>query len=122
MWVINRKGYVLASAAAHVWGLTCGGRRTRRGELVVISGMPKWAFGRGATCVGDTVLCRTEPRARTLAHEDIHRQQWLRYGLAFIPMYFLAGRNPLNNRFEIEAGLEAGGYLGRKRRPATNAD
>lgn len=72
--------------------------------------MPKWAFGRGATCVGNTVLCRTEPRARTLAHEDIHRQQWLRFGLAFIPLYLLAGRNPLTNRFEVEAGLEAGGY------------
>ncbi|MGN6125385.1 MAG: Fe-S oxidoreductase, partial [Humibacter sp.] len=26
-------------------------------------------------------------------------------------LYLLAGRDPLNNRFEIEAGLEKGGYL-----------
>lgn len=122
MWVINRKGYALASVAAQAWGLVCRGRRTRKGELVVISGMPNWAFGRGATCVGNTVLCRTEPGAKTLAHEDVHRQQWLRYGLAFIPMYFLAGRDPLTNRFEIEAGLEAGGYHERKAGPAAESD
>jgi hypothetical protein len=26
-------------------------------------------------------------------------------------LYLLAGRDPLGNRFEIEAGLEKGGYL-----------
>jgi hypothetical protein len=26
-------------------------------------------------------------------------------------LYFVAGRDPLHNRFEIEAGLEKGGYL-----------
>lgn len=122
MWVINRKGYVLASLAAQAWGRACRGRRARHGDLVVISGMPKWAFGPGATCVGNTVLCRTEPRARTLAHEDIHRQQWLRFGLAFIPLYLLAGRNPLTNRFEIEAGLEAGGYSTGEDQPLPGAE
>lgn len=110
MWVINRKGYAVAGLAAWAWGRLLGGKLTRHGDLVVVSGLPRWAFGRGATCIGDTVLCHREPSAQVLAHEDIHRQQWMRYGLAFVPLYFLAGRDPLRNRFEIEAGLAAGGY------------
>lgn len=113
MWVINRKGYAAASAAARAWGRLLGGTSRRRGELVVVSGLPQWAFGRGATCIGNTVLCHDEPAMRVLEHEEIHRRQWMRYGLAFIPMYFLAGRDPRRNRFEIEAGLEAGGYTRR---------
>ena len=32
------------------------------------------------------------------------------YGLSYIPLYVAAGQNALRNRFEIEAGLELGGY------------
>jgi hypothetical protein len=46
----------------------------------------------------------------------VHKAQWRRYGMLFPFLYFLAGRDPLQNRFEIEAGLEKGGYL-RTRRP-----
>jgi hypothetical protein len=30
--------------------------------------------------------------------------------MLFPLLYLIAGRNPLKNRFEIEAGLEKGGY------------
>ena len=46
------------------------------------------------------------------AHEAVHREQWRRLGLWMIPLYLAAGRDPFHNRFEIEAGLEAGGYTG----------
>jgi hypothetical protein len=36
--------------------------------------------------------------------------------MLFPVLYLFAGRNPLGNRFEIEAGLEAGGYLPSPRR------
>jgi hypothetical protein len=38
-------------------------------------------------------------------------QQWKHYGMLFPLLYALAGRDPLQNRFEIEAGLEKGGYV-----------
>jgi hypothetical protein len=37
--------------------------------------------------------------------------------MLFPLLYLSAGTNPLRNRFEIEAGLEKGGYL----RPARHA-
>ena len=48
-----------------------------------------------------------------LAHEAVHAQQWLRYGFLMPLLYLFAGRDPLRNRFEIEAGLEDGNYVPR---------
>jgi hypothetical protein len=53
------------------------------------------------------------PDDRVLRHEAVHKEQWLRYGLLMPFLYLLAGRDPLRNRFEIEAGLEDGHYLPR---------
>ena len=36
-----------------------------------------------------------------------------RYGFLMPVLYLLAGRDPLRNRFEIEAGLEDGNYVPR---------
>lgn len=110
-------GYHLATQAALAWGRLLGGDVRREGELHVISGLPTWAFGRGGTTVGATFLTNANVSADVLAHEEVHRQQWLRYGLAFVPMYYAAGIDALTNRYEIEAGLELGGYL--PKRPAT---
>ena len=49
----------------------------------------------------------------------MHRQQWRRYGLAFIPLYYAAGIEATTNRFEVEAGLEQGGYAPRQRERRT---
>lgn len=104
-------GYALATAAGLVWGgLLSGFRLQRRGGVIVAAGMPRWAFGRGGTTVGAVYLTRDAVSDRVLAHEAVHRAQWRRYGLALVPLYFAAGLDPLRNRFEIEAGLEAGGY------------
>jgi len=46
-----------------------------------------------------------------LRHERVHREQWKRYGLALPLLYWLSGRDPQRNRFEIEAGLKDGGYI-----------
>ena len=79
--------------------------------LIVCAGLPRWAFGRGGTTLGAVYLTHDALSPRVLEHEAAHRAQWRRYGLAMIPLYLAAGRDPLRNRFEIAAGLESGGYV-----------
>ena len=76
--------------------------------------MPSWAFPRGGTCAGGCFLtgdCAVSERL--LRHEAVHKRQWERYGFLMPLLYLLAGRDPLRNRFEIEAGLEDGNYVPR---------
>jgi hypothetical protein len=72
--------------------------------------MPRWSFGRGGTTIGAVYLTRDNHSPAVIEHEAVHRAQWRTYGLAFIPLYIAAGTDAHTNRFEIEAGLEAGGY------------
>ncbi|NQX26938.1 Fe-S oxidoreductase [Microbacteriaceae bacterium VKM Ac-2854] len=109
---ITRPGYLFATAVGLAWGgVLSTGRVERREGLFVFTGMPAWAFGRGGSCVGACYLTEDNVSDRILEHEAVHKQQWIRYGMWFPFLYFLAGRDPLRNRFEIEAGLEKGGYL-----------
>lgn len=109
--VVARPGYWLATAVGVTWGALLGGFRvSRRGGVIVCEGMPRWAFGRGGTTIGAAYLTRDNTRPEVLEHEAVHRAQWRKYGLAFIPLYFAAGLDGRTNRFEIEAGLEKGGY------------
>jgi hypothetical protein len=104
-------GYLFATAVGLVWGfLWSTGEVHRLGGLVVFTGMPKWTFGRGGACVGGCYLTAGNAGPDVLAHEAVHKRQWLRYGMLFPLLYGLAGRDALRNRFEIEAGLERGGY------------
>lgn len=80
--------------------------------------MPHWSFGRGGTQIGAVFLSNKDPSLNVLAHERVHREQWKRYGLAFPFLYFRAGLDPYQNRFEQEAGLLLGGY----RRPKPSSD
>ena len=68
--------------------------------------------GRGGTTIGAIYLTRDAEAPTVLAHERVHTTQWRRYGLAFVPLYVAAGSRATTNRFEVEAGLEAVGYLG----------
>lgn len=86
----------------------------RRDGLWVFRGMPRWTFNRGGSCVGSCYFTDVNVSEPVLRHERVHRDQWRRYGLALPILYFFAGRDPLNNRFEIEAGLEDGGYVRRR--------
>lgn len=109
--VVARPGYWLATAVGVTWGALLGGFRvSRRGGVIVCEGMPRWAFGRGGTTIGAVYLTRDNTGPEVLEHEAVHRAQWKKYGLAFIPLYFAAGLDGRTNRFEIEAGLEKGGY------------
>lgn len=111
---ISKAGYGYATAVGLVWGFIWStGHIERRNGLVVFQGMPTWAFGRGGSCVGGTYLTDQNVTDDVLEHEAVHRMQWARYGMLLPVLYFLAGRNPLKNRFEIEAGLDKGGYLPR---------
>lgn len=105
-------GYWIATGAAAVWGAALGrGRLRRRGGLLVADRMPSWAFGRGGTTIGGVFLTNRDVGEAVLEHETVHRAQWRRFGLAFVALYLAAGRDPLENRFEIEADLVKGGYV-----------
>ncbi|WP_111718786.1 Fe-S oxidoreductase [Homoserinimonas sp. OAct 916] len=109
---LTRPGYLYASAVGLVWGFIWStGRVERVNGLFIFTGMPKWSFGRGGSCVGSSYLTDHNVSPDVLEHEAVHRLQWQKYGTWFPFLYLLAGRNPLKNRFEIEAGLEKGGYL-----------
>jgi hypothetical protein len=109
--IVARPGYWMATAGGLVWGgILSLGRLRRRGGVIVALRCPRWAFGRGGTTIGAVYLTHDQVTAGVLAHEAVHRAQWRRYGLAFIPLYFAAGLDATSNRFEIEAGLERGGY------------
>ncbi len=112
---ISRIGYWYGTAVGWVWGgLWSTGRIERRGGLWIFRGMPRRTFARGGVCVGGCFLTGDEPfDDRVLAHEAVHAAQWRRYGFLMPVLYLLAGRDPLCNRFEIEAGLEDGRYLPR---------
>lgn len=113
---VSRAGYWWATVVGFAWGfLWSRGRVEVRQGLVVFRGMPKWTFGRGGSCVGGCYLTDRNDSDTVLGHEVVHQAQWRTYGLLFPILYWMSGRNPLTNRFEIEAGLEAGGYL--RRRP-----
>lgn len=104
-------GYLYATAVGLVWGYALStGRVRRRAGLWVFTGMPSWSFGRGGSCVGGCYLTDGNVSDDILEHEAVHKQQWMRYGMLMPLLYALAGRDPLRNRFEIEAGLEKGGY------------
>lgn len=109
---VSRAGYLYATLVGLVWGAIWSTDRVeRRGGLVVFRGMPVWSFGRGGYCVGGCYLTDQNVTDRILEHEVVHKRQWQRFGLVFPLLYLVAGRNPLQNRFEIEAGLDNGGYL-----------
>ena len=104
-------GCGIATVLALLWGVTLGRGRVRRyGGLIVVSGLPRGFFGRGGTTVGRVYLTRDTVSAPVLRHEVIHVAHWRRYGLALPVLYLLAGREPAGNRFEVDAGLEDGGY------------
>ena len=109
---VSRTGYLYATAVGLVWGsIWSTGRVEKRAGLFVFRGMPSWTFGRGGSCVGGCYLTNANVTTDVLEHEAVHKRQWKRFGLVFPLLYAVAGRNPLKNRFEIEAGLSQGGYI-----------
>jgi hypothetical protein len=112
---VSRVGFWYGNAVGWLWGsLWSTGRIERRDGLWIFHGMPRWTFRRGGVCVGGCFLTGDSPVTdRLLRHEAVHAVQWRRYGMLMPLLYLLAGRDPLRNRFEIEAGLEDGGYLPR---------
>lgn len=116
---ISRVGYWWGTSVGWLWGSVWStGQVERRNGLWVFRGLPKWAYARGGVCVGGCFLTGdSNPSDAVMRHEAVHKQQWLRYGFLMPVLYLFAGRNALRNRFEIEAGLEDGGYV----RPSTGS-
>ena len=121
--VLTVPGYWLATGFGLAWGGLLGTGRIERTPdgLFVMTGLPSWAFGRGGTTVGGVYLTTDNVKPAVLEHEAVHRTQWQRYGLAMVPLYYAAGRDPLKNRFEIEADLVKGGYVKAPRRRPTGS-
>lgn len=110
--LVARPGYWFATLCGIVWGGVLSRFRLRReGGMIVAPHMPSWSFGRGGTTVGAVYLTHDNISDDILEHEAVHRAQWRRYGLAFLPLYIDAGQDGRKNRFEIEAGLKKGGYI-----------
>jgi hypothetical protein len=117
LWpAVARPGYWFATACAWLWGRILFGRYAHDRGIHYFSRLPKWAYGRGGTTIGAIYLTTDNTRPDVLEHEAAHKAQWKRYGLAFIALYVAAGSPALTNRFEVEAGLEKGGYV-RPRKP-----
>ena len=112
---VSLVGYWYGTAVGWVWGgLWSTGRVERRDGMWVFRGMPDWTFPRGGVCAGGCFLTGDGVVTdRLLRHEATHMRQWRRYGFLMPILYRLAGRDPLRNRFEIEAGLEDGNYVPR---------
>jgi len=112
---VSRAGAAFATAVGLAVGVPLSvGRIEVHDGLIVCRGLPKWAFRRGGTCVGRVYLTRDVVGPAVFRHERVHVEQWRRYGMLMPFLYLLAGFDPLKNRFEIEAGLEDGGYLPRR--------
>lgn len=110
--VVATPGYWFATMSGLVWGGVLSRFRLRReAGLVIAEHLPQWAFGRGGTTIGGVFLTADNVTPSVLEHEAVHKEQWRRYGLAFILLYVDAGRMPTTNRFEVEAGLKKGGYV-----------
>lgn len=108
---VARPGYWFATGGGLLWGAIASlGRIRASSGLIVARRCPRWAFGRGGTTIGAVYLTHDNLSAGVLEHEAVHRAQWRRYGLAFIPLYIAAGPVARTNRFEVEAGLSKGGY------------
>ena len=109
--VIARPGYWIVTGGGLVWGtLMSLGRIRSSGGVILARNCPRWSFGRGGTTIGAVYLTNHAHSRAVLEHEAVHRAQWKKYGLAFIPLYIAAGSDARTNRFEIEAGLHKGGY------------
>ena len=108
---IARIGYWIATGLAAAWGWVLFGRHSVQEGLHVFAELPRWSFGRGGTTIGAVYLTHDRLLPRTLEHEAVHREQWKHYGLAFPVLYLAAGKVPHTNRFEVDAGLDEGGYL-----------
>ena len=109
--IVARPGYWFATGGGLIWGaLVSLGRIRSQGGVIVARRCPRWSFGRGGTTIGAVYLTRDAVSPDILEHEAVHRAQWKRYGLVFIPLYIAAGPVARTNRFEVEAGLSKGGY------------
>ena len=117
---VSRPGYWFATGCAFLWGRLLFGRFEKAEGIHYFRRMPTWSYGRGGTTIGAIYLTTDNVSPEILEHEAVHKAQWRTYGLAFIPLYVAAGSPALTNRFEVEAGLEKGGYL-RRRAPRREA-
>ncbi len=108
---VSRAGWLFATAVGLAVGLplSTGPVRVVDG-LIVCTGLPRWVFRRGGTCVGSVYLTRDNDGPEGAPARAGARRAVAAVRHAHAVLYAAAGRDPLRNRFEVEAGLEDGGY------------
>ncbi|MVA76509.1 hypothetical protein GC722_10805 [Auraticoccus sp. F435] len=120
----------LGLAVARVGGARVG--RGPRGLWLAGGYRPRFPFAAAFT-VGNVIISRGRPeqlRGGLLDHEERHSWQWFALlGVFFLPAYLLAtawswlrtGDRASANVFEVDAGLERGGYRRAPVRPLPDA-
>ena len=119
---ISRPGYWTATAVGFTWGFLWSTGPDRA------SARASWCSracrsGRSAAA-GRASAAATSPIATRATWCSTTRSctsgSGARTACSFPLLYLFAGRDPLRNRFEIEAGLETGGYLPQRGAPASD--
>lgn len=103
----------LVTAVALAWARVCRARiRYDEPTRMFVAVGVRVGIARRGTTYGAAFLARRETTPRLLRHEAVHAEQWARHGLTFPVRYLLeeVRRPGARNRFEVEAGLEDGGY------------
>ncbi|MCC7365165.1 MAG: hypothetical protein IT303_12420 [Dehalococcoidia bacterium] len=100
---------------ALAWGVANGGTVEVRGSMFVVTGMDSGWGPRAGVTVGQVFLTNKEEVSDVLlAHESTHADQWAALGVLLPALYAandaLTGAAADQNVFEVDAGLEAGGY------------
>lgn len=98
---------------AVTWGYANGGVLHVHGDMLVMTGMSRGYGPRSGVTIGQVFLTSDDSKLNLLAHEARHSDQWLIFGGLLPPLYLVAdllGGGPGGNVFEINAGLESGGY------------
>ena len=135
LWILTRNLANVANLSTPL-GLALaalgGGRLRRVGGQIVAEDVTLPVVTAGAMTVGSVVLVFDQPLEelerrfpQVLTHEEQHSWQWAYcLGLPFLPLYFAAmgwsqlrcGDRASANAFEIQAGLQSGGYESRPKR------
>lgn len=123
----------LSTPLGIVVGLAARGRFSRRGGLIIVERARLPFVSASAMTIGSVVLVPDRALDDVVAripalleHESEHAWQYAYcLGLPFIPLYALStvwsllrtGDRASANHFEVQAGLETGGYRPASRRP-----
>lgn len=85
---------------------------SKENPIIVCAESPNFLHGRDGTMFGNVFITSSKMEnleEKVIEHETVHYKQQQRYGLLFVPLYFVEGiTNPCKNTFEEEASFRVG--------------